>query len=239
VNLLLLDDVDFTSADVARVLGPRADHIRSLLRKKPGDTLRTGRLGDGLGTATIVSDDGQEIVLQVALTEPPPLKRPHVVVLALPRPPVLRRLLQHVTAMGVEHVALLHTARVEKSYWHSPAVQPGAIASQVRLGLEQARDTISPRVTMHQRFRPFVEDELSSLRAGARLLVADPAATQPCPTDLAEPVIVVFGPEGGLVPFESALLAEQGASFVGLGPRTLRVETAVVAALGRLGQEPG
>jgi 16S rRNA (uracil1498-N3)-methyltransferase len=236
VNLLVLDDADLQAADEARVAGPRARHIRGVLRKGPGDTLRAGRLGGRMGTATVVSDDGETIVLQLALTETPPPKRPHVVVIALPRPPVLRRLLQHATAMGVEHVALVHTARVEKSYWHSPAVQRTAIDSQVRLGLEQARDTIPPRVTTHPRFRPFVEDELPNLRGGARLLVADPLATRPCPTDVTDPVIVVFGPEGGLVPFESALLLEQGAIPVGLGPRILRLETAVVATLGRLGQ---
>lgn len=189
-----------------------------------------------MGTATIVSDDGETIVVRLALSEPPPPKRPHVVVLALPRPPVLRRLLQHVTAMGVEHLALLHTARVEKSYWHSPALQAGAVESQLCLGLEQARDTILPRVTMHPKFRPFVEDELPKLAAGARLLVADPNASQPCPTDVTEPVVVVIGPEGGLVPFELALLRGAGAMPIGLGPRILRVEVAVAAVLGRLGQ---
>jgi RsmE family RNA methyltransferase len=235
VNLLLLEADDLEAAELARIGGRRGEHIRTILKKSAGDSLRVGQLGGSLGVATIVSDDGESIVLHVAWTEPPPPKRPHVVVLALPRPPVLRRVLQHVCAMGVEHVALVHTARVEKSYWHSPALRAAALEQQLLLGLEQARDTMLPRVTLHQRFRPFVEDELPELAAGARLLVADPAARRVCPTDVSGRVVVVFGPEGGLVPFELDLLRERGAMLVGLGSRILRVETAVVATLGRLG----
>jgi 16S rRNA (uracil1498-N3)-methyltransferase len=235
VNLLLFDDADLEAADLVRVEGPRADHVRKVLGKAPGDTLRVGRLGGQLGTGTISSDDGRAMTLHVTLSVSPPPKHPRVVVLALPRPPVLRRLLEHVTAMGVEHVALVHTARVEKSYWQTPSLEVGAIETHVRSGLAQACDTIAPRVSMHRRFRPFVEDELPGLREGACLLVADPTATRACPTDVLDPVIIVFGPEGGLVPFELELLRARGAVLVGLGPRTLRVETAVVAALGRLG----
>ena len=235
MNLLLLDAAEL-DGEVASIAGRRAEHVRGVLRKTPGDAVRVGRVGGPLGTATLVSDDGERMVLQVAWGEPPPPKRPQTLVLALPRPPVLRRVLQHACAMGVEQVALVHTARVEKSYWHSPALQPDAIEAQLRLGLEQARDTVLPRVSVHPRFRPFVEDELPELCAGARLLVADPTATHPCPTDVAGRVVVVLGPEGGLVEFELDLLCTQGATPVGLGPRILKVETAVVAILARLGQ---
>jgi RsmE family RNA methyltransferase len=44
-----------------------------------------------------------------------------------------------------------------------------------------------------------------------------------------------LGPEGGFIPFEVEHLREAGATFVELGPRILRVETAVVAAVARLG----
>lgn len=40
----------------------------------------------------------------------------------LPLPPVLRQLLQHVTAIGVERIVLCQSARVEKSYWNSLAL---------------------------------------------------------------------------------------------------------------------
>ena len=47
--------------------------------------------------------------------------------------------------------------------------------------------------------------------------------------------MLVVGPEGGFVPRELETLAAAGARTVGLGPRALRVETAVVALLARVG----
>ncbi len=46
--------------------------------------------------------------------------------------------------------------------------------------------------------------------------------------------VLVIGPEGGLTEKEITSLSDSGAVLFGLGPRTLRLETAVVAALTRL-----
>lgn len=45
------------------------------------------------------------------------------------------------------------------------------------------------------------------------------------------PLLLVVGPEGGLSDAERSLLLERGARAVSLGPRTLRFETAAIAAL--------
>ncbi len=151
--------------------------------------------------------------------------------LALPRPPMLRRVLQAVTSLGVKRVVLLHTARVEKSFWQSHAVGAEEIRAQLLLGLEQGRDTVLPVVEQERRFRPFVEDRLPDWAEGRRLVAhpgGPPAASTP------DPVTLVIGPEGGLVPFELELLAAAGFEAVDLGPRILRVETAVPFAIGRL-----
>jgi RsmE family RNA methyltransferase len=89
-------------------------------------------------------------------------------------------------------------------------------------------------VLLRPRFRPFVEDELSGLTAGSLCLVAHPDSAQPCPGNLAGPFTLAIGPEGGFIPFEIDLLSRQGFRPVHLGPRPLRVETAVPALLGRL-----
>jgi RsmE family RNA methyltransferase len=230
VNVVLLEPAEVDAAGAAEVGGRRLEHVASVLRKGVGDTLRVGVVGGELGEGTVEAIDRGRMRLRCRFGQAPPPKRSLTLVLALPRPPVLRRTLQHVTAMGVQRIVLLHTRRVEKSYWGSPALQHDAVREQLLLGLEQAVDTVLPAVAREPRFRPFVEDRLAG-----RVLVADPSATTPCPVDVVEPLTLVVGPEGGLIPHELELLRAAGAELVGLGPRVLRVETAVVALLARLG----
>ena len=66
--------------------------------------------------------------------------------LALPRPKMLKRVLQSVTSLGVKQLYLLNSYRVEKSYWGSPLLQADKLQEQLLLGLEQACDTILPQV---------------------------------------------------------------------------------------------
>ena len=81
---------------------------------------------------------------------------------------MLKRVLQTVSAMGVARLVLVNSYRVEKSFWQTPFLQPAAIREQLLLGLEQARDTCLPEVSLEQRFKPFVEDRLPQLLAAAQ-----------------------------------------------------------------------
>ena len=154
--------------------------------------------------------------------------------LALPRPKMLRRVLQTVAAMGVPKLVLLNSYRVEKSFWQTPFLEPSAIREQLILGLEQARDTVLPEVVIEKRFKPFVEDRLPQLAAGTCGLVGHPGDFPPCPRAISEPVTLAIGPEGGWIPYEVDKLAAAGLQPVQLGDRILRVETAVTALLARL-----
>lgn len=234
MNLLLLDPADFLTAETVCITGRRHRHLIDILRVEPGQTIRAGLLNGKLGEARIVSQSSDCTTLVVTLEAPPPPPLPVTLLLAVPRPKALRRLLQGVTAMGVKTMVLLNTARVDKSYWQSPLLAAEAIEEQLRFGLEQARDTQLPRVLLRPRFRPFVEDELPGLTTGNLCLVAHPDSALPCPGNVAGPVALAIGPEGGFIPFEIALLSRQGFRPVHLGTRPLRVETAVPALLGRL-----
>jgi len=136
--------------------------------------------------------------------------------------------------VGVADIHLINSYRVEKSYWQSPLLAPDALRACLVQGLAQARDTLLPRVTCHRRFRPFVEDSLPPMVAGRRALLAHPGAYPPCPAGVDAEMLVVIGPEGGFIPYEVEKLQAAGCEVVSLGPRILRVETAVPALLGRL-----
>ncbi|KJK19908.1 16S rRNA (uracil(1498)-N(3))-methyltransferase [Pseudomonas sp. B21-012] len=234
MNLLLLEEADFIAADRVVLADRRFTHMQEIHRVAVGDSLRVGRIGGLMGQAEVLRLEGHEAELKVSFDQPPPAKLPLTLVLALPRPKMLRRVFQTVATMGVPKVILVNSYRVEKSFWQTPFLEPEAIREQLILGLEQTRDTVLPEVIIEKRFKPFVEDRLPAISAGTLGLVGHPGQYPPCPRGLNEPVTLAIGPEGGWIPYEIDLLGKAGLAPVQLGERILRVETAVTALLARL-----
>jgi len=234
MNLILFGPGDRLGESRIILRDRRFRHLADILKARTGDTVRVGEIGGPLGVGTVVAMDDAQAELAIALDRPPPPPLMATLILALPRPKVLRRLLQTVATMGVKRLFLTAAAKVEKSYWQSPFLTPEAIREQFLLGLEQAADTVLPECQLRPRFRPFAEDELPALAAGTAALVADPDADTPWPDRLPGPMTLAVGPEGGWTPFELNLLRQAGFTPARLGSRILRSEQAVSALLGRL-----
>lgn len=234
MNLLLLEPVDFVAANRVRLRDRRLKHLQEVHRAEPGETLRVGLLGGAMGRGQLLHLASDEAQLEVEFDQPPPAKLPITLLLALPRPKMLKRVLQTIATMGVPRLVLLNSYRVEKSFWQTPFLEPAAIREQLILGLEQARDTVLPQVSIEKRFKPFVEDHLPQLVAGSCGLVGHPGDYPACPRAVEGPVTLAIGPEGGWIPYEVDKLAAAGLQPVQLGERILRVETAVSALLARL-----
>ena len=238
MNLILLRGEDFVAPGQVRLIGRRLAHVREVHRAAVGDWLRVGLVGGGCGRGQVVAldEEGLELALPaegLALAPPPEL--PITLVLALPRPPSLRKVLQQGATLGVKRFCLIGAARVERSFWGSSALRPAAIEEELLLGLEQGRDTILPEVELWPRLGAFFAERWPALVDGADALLAHPgdAFTCPCGQGRRRRVVVV-GPEGGFVPEEVTRWVQAGCEPVSLGPRPLRVETAAVALLGRL-----
>ncbi len=213
MNLLLFEDEDLTAEGLVSLSGRRLAHMREVHRVQAGDILRAGRLGAGCGSATILRMDETGALLEYRELRSPPAKKKLTVVLALPRPKVLGRVLQFLAAFGCERIIIMRSWRVEKSYWSSPRLEPQALRHDLLLGLEQGLDTILPVVELRPLFKPFVQDELPALAAGARAVVFHPY----CCTQLAgfvhdhsRPLVAVFGPEGGFTEYEIDQLQQAG-----------------------------
>jgi len=234
VNLLLLEDADFIAADRVILRDRRLKHMQEVHRAVVGDSLRVGQIGGLMGNAELLRLENHEAELRVSLDSAPPAKLPLTLLLALPRPKMLRRVFQTVATMGVPKVILLNSYRVEKSFWQTPFLEPAAIREQLILGLEQARDSVLPEIIIEKRFKPFVEDRLPQLVEGTLGLMGHPGQFPACPRAVQQPVTLAIGPEGGWIPYEIDLLNKSGLQPVQLGERILRVETAVTALLARL-----
>lgn len=231
MNIVLLRPEDWIDEQRVLLTDERASHVRNVLKSSVGETLRLGLIGGACGQGLIESLDSSGVVLRAVLGEPPPKRHPFDLVLALPRPKMLRRILRQCAEFGISHLHLINSARVEKSYWQSPLLQASNVEAALLAGMERSRDTIAPQVHLHQRFRPFVEDELPGLCAGRLCLITEMGAEEPLTQHAGQPALVMIGPEGGFVPFEIELAQANGARPVHLGERTLSVDTALSATL--------
>lgn len=211
----------------------RAEHIAKYLHPKIGSTLRAGIIDGKIGTATIVSlTDG--IDLSLTLTAPS-LAPWFDLILAMPRPKVLRRLWSELSAIGVGEIYLINAEKVERCYFSNTWLSEDYYKKELINGLEQSGTTILPKVHIRREFRPFVEDEIPTLFSSHEKFIAHPYVKSHTPVlPLHSRPVVAIGPEGGWNDFEFNLLVAQDFTPLTLGPRILRTDTAIIALSGAL-----
>lgn len=236
--MVLLKPCEVDEKGCARVSDRRAQHLRTVLGVGPGRQLRVGITDGRLGAAEVLEDGPTGILMRVVLTgraPPPPAVR---LVLAIPRPKVLSRVLQSVAALGVAHIDLVNAWRVQASYFESPKLALDSIAADLWLGAEQAGDPQLPGVEVHRLFVPFVHERLSLPASGELRLFAQPNAESPLEAAALgtrhRSAIVAIGPEGGWIEAEQRSLCGVGFRPVRVSDRVLRVETAVASVLSQL-----
>ena len=234
MNLILFTDSDRLESSKIVLRHRRLQHLRQIHRANSGDILRVGEIGGLMGEGEILQINDEFATLAIALHQPPPEKLPLSLVLALPRPKMLRRILRAIAELGVPELHLINSYRVEKSYWQSPVLRQDTVRDYLLSGLEQSRDTQVPIVHQHRAFKPFVEDHLPTMIGGRHALVADPSGQSLCPRNIDGDTLLIIGPEGGFIPYELDKVESAGCEIVSLGPRILRVETAVTSVIGRL-----
>ncbi|MBN2809936.1 MAG: 16S rRNA (uracil(1498)-N(3))-methyltransferase [Deltaproteobacteria bacterium] len=243
MNIILLEEADFVTPRRVAIGGRRASHIKNVLKSQLKDSLRVGLLNGDLGSGMIVELAKDRVGLEVDFDRAPPEPLPLRLLLALPRPKVLRRVLAAAVTMGVKEIFIFNSWRVEKSYWQSPWLEARSLREVALLALEQAGDTVMPEIFLRPRFRPFVEDEVPQMALQGRAWLLHPAAETPLrevrgpevsgPQSCSQrPVLVAVGPEGGFIPFEVEIFLAAGLKPVSLGPRILRVEQALPAIIG-------
>lgn len=235
MNLILLETADMTGRGIATLTGPRARHAIDVLQAAPGKAVRIGMLNGPLGSGTVTAVTDHTVTLNCSFdAEERP--RPRVdLLLALPRPKVMRRLWAQLAALGVGHVMLTNAERVERNYFDTHVITEACYRPLFIEGLQQARDTWLPTVSVHKQFKVLIEDDLPRLFPGGRRLVAHPgsgnAAAGLTAARPSERVLLAVGPEGGWNAFELQLLAAHGFHAFDMGGRTLRTDTACIALL--------
>jgi 16S rRNA (uracil1498-N3)-methyltransferase len=234
MNLVLLEPDDFVGSDRARLEGRRLKHVQEVHRAAAGDELRIGVLGGKIGLGRIERIDENALEMTTRLDAEPPAAIPVQLILALPRPKVLNRTIASAVSMGIREIDLINAWRVEKAYWESPRLSEDNLRMQSILGLEQAGDTVLPTIRSHRLFTPFVREELPRSLDGKVALLAHPHTKEEAPRRIQQPLVLAIGPEGGFIDREVETFRDIGFAEVSLGPRILRVETALAFLIGRL-----
>ncbi len=234
MNLVLLEPHETTDPADVSLTGVRATHLRTVLGVTNGSSVRVGIIDGPRGVATVTSVDSARVTLRCSF-DANTIERPRVdLLLALPRPKVLKRLWAQLAAIGVGRVMLTNAARVERNYFDTHILEPAHYRPLLVEGLQQARDTRLPVVTVHRQLKVFLEDELEQASEGTRLC-ADPDSGHTIADTIGrsstQRVLLAVGPEGGWTDYERTMLARLRFASVTMGARTLRSDTACIALL--------
>ena len=240
MNIILIAAEEM-STDRVILADHRAEHIIKVLRSNQGDTVRIGVIKGRRGGGKILSLTDRapcRVELVVDLREEAAPRPPIDLLLALPRPIMLKRIFSQAAALGFGSITLINANRVEKSFWEASLLNEASYRGHLLHGLEQAVDTRLPEVRCFSRFRPFVEDVLPGMmREYSHCLLAHPAGNRALKDVLTcNPgrILLAVGPEGGWVQYEVGRFLEQGFSAFTIGERILKVDTAVISLHGRV-----
>lgn len=252
MNLIILQPLEVDAEGRAVLKDARAHHIRTVLKAEVGKKLSIGLLNGPLGTGTVVLLDQQQVELCCAFEDASPPVPQIDVLLAMPRPKVLKRMWAQLAALGVGRIVLLRAEKVERYYFDSHVIEPDFYNKLLIEGLQQARCTHLPIVQIEPLFKPFVEDRLEIIFSNHWKLLADPSAEKrltdvfqslsfsaKATADLRETdrrILLAIGPEGGWTTYELEMLKEHEFELIGLGSRILRTDTACLGLLSILAE---
>lgn len=231
MNWIMLDaaEVDATGQVVLR--DGRAVHILRVLRAVRGQRVRVGILDGRRGSAEIVALAEGAVTLACDCRDEPPREPSLDLLLALPRPKVLKRLWSPLAQLGVRRIILTNAEQVERAYFDTHWLAPEHYRPLLVEGLAQCGDTRLPQVQVVRRLKPYVEDVLGPAGTAGRWVAHPGPESARWPTLGPAGGLLAVGPEGGWSGYEMSMFDAHGFVTVTLGPRVLRADVACVAAL--------
>jgi RsmE family RNA methyltransferase len=260
-----VDDDNTDASEHLTVTLPKNDyrtvHAFQTLGLQNGDTVRAGLVScdehDGLVTDKAVVEwvsEGKKnkhkppglLRLSLSNLESPAFHKQEKVslILALPRPLQLGRILPMVAQLGVDQLVLTESRKVPKDYFGSHLFRrPEELRRCLVEGLCQAGDVKLPQLHVVRHLSRFLEQDLNILfpeKEYARVIAhpqRDSSIAEVRMRDVSFPskpsrIVIAVGPEGGwLEPDELERFQSHGFTQITLGSRTLRSDVAVVSLL--------
>jgi len=233
VNRILFERSEIVG-DTVTFGGVRAEHVLKVLHGEVGQVLKTGEIDGPIGNGEIVAITGGEVTVRVNHGTPS-LRSWVDLILAPPRPRVMKRLLPQLATLGVGRIILVGAEKVEKDFWGATLLKAENYRPLLIDGLMQAGTSILPTLETWKSFNRFLREGLPELQHTNRIVAHPSSSFSPVALPASPlPLLLAIGPEGGWTEVEVGQL--EGAGFVrySLGSRILRTDTATIAILAQL-----
>jgi RsmE family RNA methyltransferase len=234
VNIILFEKDELLSDGTTEVKERRFIHLKKVLKVNTHDIVRVGVINKLMGEGKVLEIKENSIRIHLKLNTSPPPPLPITLLLAMPRPKAFRRILETATTMGIKRIVLFHSYNVEKSYWDSPFLSVEAMRERMLFGLEQAIDTILPTIELYKNFNQFINECIPTIIKNTVPIIANPRALHEPPKTINQPITICVGSDRGFTESESAIFESNGFFSTSLGVRTLKVEQAVPALIGKI-----
>ncbi len=230
MNALIFKDEN--EASLIPFAHPKAGHIRETLKAADGDFIYAGIAGGPLFKARIETLPGGYRISgeRIPLPNPPALDAE--LFAAFTRPQIAKRILFEAACFGVRRVVFYAATKGEAGYARSSLYSGSGPLECLIRGAEQACATSIPEFAS----AASLGEAVSMAQASALKIAPDPyEATAPLSALIPAPgpVAILFGGERGFSNPDRELLREGGFTLASMGPRILRTDSAIIAALAR------
>ena len=219
---------DEASGTRAALTGDHARHLSQVLRAQVGQEFEISTGTDvRLGRIIAVQPGRVEFELGEFIHTPSPL--PIVVAISIFKFDRMEWAIEKCTELGVAAIVPLIAARTESHLASAAAKRVERWRRIANQASEQSRRILPPEIS-----DPMKLDHALALKADAGIVlseVAEDVTLTPALLGRARSCVLAFGPEGGWKEEELASFKAAGWTSASLGPRILRAETAVIAAV--------
>jgi 16S rRNA (uracil1498-N3)-methyltransferase len=227
------------AGDTVTITGADVNHMKNVLRMKPGEVVRVSDEKDFCGQCQVKTLEEDRILLEI-LSEETSTELPVEVTLfqGLPKGDKMEWIVQKNTELGIHKIVpvAMHRCVVKLdakkaaskvSRWQSIAESAGKQSGRTRL--PEVADVVSFRTALQMAAEYdllLLPYESAEGMTGARALLAQAAPGMK--------IGILIGPEGGFEPYEVEEAQAAGWQVLSLGKRILRTETAGMAVMAHL-----
>lgn len=237
--LHLFADPSDVQDELLTITGPEVNHIRNVMRLKPGEEISVSIGGDGKEYRYGIESYTEDSVLcRLRFVKDKEVELPVKVLLfqGLPKADKMDLIVQKAVELGAAEIIPVSMERcVVKLDAGKAARKTARWQTIAESAASQSRRSIIPRVLSPMSMREAVEyaKAQTEVRVIPYELQEDDGSVKQYLESLKEgqSVSIFIGPEGGFTPAEVELAKEAGIRPISLGRRILRTETAGLAIL--------